>query len=208
MNYWERVYKTTPLENISWNRTQADYLKHAIDEGKIKGKSALDIGCGTGLKSIYLAKHGFDVTGIDISETAIRYCLENARNSQPKGQIRFYQGNILDDLSFLQDRKFDFILDWALLHCIDRSHHQRYLEKILSYSQKGSFYLLRVFSSADKNIDHFIHEFGKEKNKICIFQKKEVISLFCPHFEIIEAKTSRPRRHDNLIFLEFLMKRI
>jgi 2-polyprenyl-3-methyl-5-hydroxy-6-metoxy-1,4-benzoquinol methylase len=31
----------------------------------------LDICCGTGTNPIYLAKNGFDVTGIDISLTAI-----------------------------------------------------------------------------------------------------------------------------------------
>ena len=35
-----------------------------------KGK-ALDIGCGTGINADYLGRYGFDITGIDLSETAI-----------------------------------------------------------------------------------------------------------------------------------------
>jgi methylase of polypeptide subunit release factors len=35
----------------------------------------LEIGCGTGINAIYLAQHGFEVVGVDISPLAI----ENAR---------------------------------------------------------------------------------------------------------------------------------
>ncbi len=35
------------------------------------GSSVLDVGCGDGVKSQYLAKHGFKVIGVDISETMI-----------------------------------------------------------------------------------------------------------------------------------------
>ena len=37
-----------------------------------KGKRLLDIGCGTGHWSVYFARRGFDVTGVDISERMIR----------------------------------------------------------------------------------------------------------------------------------------
>ena len=40
--------------------------QHAIVPGK-----ALEIGCGTGTNAIWLAKQGFDVTGLDLSEAAI-----------------------------------------------------------------------------------------------------------------------------------------
>lgn len=35
------------------------------------GKKALDIACGEGRNSIYLARHGFKVTGLDISEEGL-----------------------------------------------------------------------------------------------------------------------------------------
>ena len=38
-----------------------------IAAGDLNGKRVLDIGCGTGLLSVKLAKMGAEVTGIDIS---------------------------------------------------------------------------------------------------------------------------------------------
>ena len=69
---WEKYYRETPLEKIPWQKTQADYFTKLIDSNRIKPGAALDLGCGTGMKSIYLAQKGFKVTGIDISETAIK----------------------------------------------------------------------------------------------------------------------------------------
>ncbi len=38
-----------------------------------------EIGCGYGDNSIWLAKQGFEVTAIDLSEEAIRYAIDNAK---------------------------------------------------------------------------------------------------------------------------------
>ena len=53
---WEKYYTETPLNKIPWQKTQADYFTKVIKTGKVKAGSALDLGCGTGMKSIYLAK--------------------------------------------------------------------------------------------------------------------------------------------------------
>ena len=37
-----------------------------------KGKKILDIGCGSGYLSLELARDGFEVTGVDISEKCIK----------------------------------------------------------------------------------------------------------------------------------------
>jgi 2-polyprenyl-3-methyl-5-hydroxy-6-metoxy-1,4-benzoquinol methylase len=37
-----------------------------------KGIRALDLGCGSGVHTIFLVEEGFDVTGINLSEIAIK----------------------------------------------------------------------------------------------------------------------------------------
>ncbi|MFQ7057914.1 MAG: class I SAM-dependent DNA methyltransferase [Turicibacter sanguinis] len=41
-----------------------------------QGSSILDVGCGTGTISILLAKEGYDVTGIDLSEDMLAIAYE------------------------------------------------------------------------------------------------------------------------------------
>lgn len=44
-----------------------------------KGDSILDIGCGAGTLSLYMASKGYDIYGIDISEKAIKACRQSAK---------------------------------------------------------------------------------------------------------------------------------
>lgn len=65
---WNKKYKETPklLEDREPGEKLVDILKH------VNGKKALDIACGAGKNSIYLAKKGFEVDALDISEVALK----------------------------------------------------------------------------------------------------------------------------------------
>ena len=83
-----------------------------------KGMKALDVGCGTGTTAFMLAQMGMDVTGIDISETAIGMGEELARTQGLN--INFVKGDVLDLKIFSEklNQKFDLIYDSHCLHCI------------------------------------------------------------------------------------------
>ncbi len=51
---WEKFYER-PLEQIPWQTVQSDWFKQLVDNNKIKGKTALDLGCGTGIKFTWLS---------------------------------------------------------------------------------------------------------------------------------------------------------
>ncbi|MBN1861449.1 MAG: class I SAM-dependent methyltransferase [Candidatus Thermoplasmatota archaeon] len=56
---------------------ECDFIEKEI--GYAKGLKILDIGCGTGRHSIELAKRGYHVTGIDLSESMLKRAEENAK---------------------------------------------------------------------------------------------------------------------------------
>lgn len=65
---WDNKYKQTPT--LLENREPSQKLIGIINQ--IKGKKALEIACGAGRNSIYLAKNGFEVEALDISSVAIK----------------------------------------------------------------------------------------------------------------------------------------
>ena len=80
------------------------------------GRRAVDMGTGTGQFAVYLARLGFDVIGIDISEKMVRKARENADSrSLPID----FQTQDAEDLLF-RDDTFDVIVSrnllWTLPH--------------------------------------------------------------------------------------------
>ena len=69
----------------------------------IKGRKALDFGCGAGRSTRYLKKIGFDVTGVDISEPM----LEQARAKDRGGKYQLIKDG---DLSRFKKSAYDLVL--------------------------------------------------------------------------------------------------
>ncbi|WP_413577986.1 class I SAM-dependent methyltransferase [Bdellovibrio sp. HCB290] len=124
----ERAYKEIKSKGyIGWGNAKTlndvvdpitlNYLKSSIQQwtGKgFAGKSALDLGCGAGATAFTMAQLGLNVTGIDISATAIEMAKDLANQQNLK--IDFMVGDVLrlENLN----RKFDIIYDSHCLHCI------------------------------------------------------------------------------------------
>ena len=201
---WEQFYNNTPLDKIPWQSTQADYLTKVIEARKIKPGLALDLGCGTGIKSIYLAQNGFSVTGVDISKTAIEHANQNAIQANIK--VEFYNADATD-LSFLKEKKFDFVLDWANLHGVPEDLRATYVNQIASYCKTGGKFVLRCFSDKDTTEKSVTRPMGK----IYLFSREDIEGLFGKYFKILETNQSSlsglPRTQPNKWFDEYLMER-
>ncbi|MCJ7459859.1 MAG: class I SAM-dependent methyltransferase, partial [candidate division Zixibacteria bacterium] len=70
---------------------------------QVKGRKAIDFGCGTGRSTRFLQKLGFDATGIDISEDMIK----KAREIDPEGDYRLVKDG---NFSQLKENTFDLVL--------------------------------------------------------------------------------------------------
>lgn len=68
------------------------------------GAKVLDAGCGSGTNSIWLARHGFTVTGVDFSEFALGKAQEQAQREETGDRVGFRFGDLtrleLEDASF------------------------------------------------------------------------------------------------------------
>ncbi len=102
---------------------------------------ALDLGCGTGTNVITLAKHGWDVTGIDFAKRAI---------SLAKKKAKFYGVNVdlhLEDVTNLVSikGKFDLILDLGCFHSLPPSKRDSLILKVDQLLADNGTYLIYMF---------------------------------------------------------------
>ncbi len=182
-----KVYEMIPLEKIPWNvETPPAVLVELVQSGKLKPCKAIDLGCGAGNYAIYLAGKGFDVTGVDISPVAIKHAWENALKKGVK--CRFLVTDLLGDLHEI-DETFDFAYDWELLHHIFPGDRETYAKNVHKLLNPGGKYLSVCFNEGDRSFGGS----GKYRKTgigtVLYFSSiDELIALFKPYFNIIEAK--------------------
>lgn len=175
-------------EEIPWNiETPPEALVNLVESGEVKPCKAIDLGCGAGNYAIYLSGKGFDVTGVDISPTAIKLAEENAKKKEVKSS--FIVADVLGDLNEVKET-FDFAYDWEVLHHIFPEKRKIYLKNVYRLLKAGGKYLSVCFNEKDPQFG------GSEKYRetrlgtILYFSSEEELrSLFGPYFNIIELKT-------------------
>lgn len=90
--------------------------------GALGGKKVLDLGCGAGEASVYLAGRGADVCALDVSEGMLDLCRKIASKFNVSDRVHVYSG-FAEELPFPDDT-FDFVYCNGVLHhvaSIDRS---------------------------------------------------------------------------------------
>lgn len=113
----------------------------------------LDLGCGIGDISISFAELGFDVTGIEYSEVAIKKTLKLSQAIQNKP--RFIHGDILKADSLISHNEWEFVTAFNVLHCFvdntDRKQFFNVLKKLVK-PNSGHFYLSTMCGLPGKEI--------------------------------------------------------
>src|SRR5437764_1299806 len=67
--HWDERYRK---DEAPWDTGRpSSELRRVLAEDKIGPGRAVELGCGTGTNAVWLARQGFDVTGVDISPLAI-----------------------------------------------------------------------------------------------------------------------------------------
>lgn len=82
MSDFDREYART--NGMLYGKEPSIYLELFLRSEQIPPGPALDIGCGDGRNSLFLARCGFEVTGVDLSEVAIAQLREEARRQGRK----------------------------------------------------------------------------------------------------------------------------
>jgi len=141
------IYQRVPLSEIPWNNEQPpELLVELIETGKVTPCRAIDLGCGAGNYAAYLAAKGFNVTGVDMSPTAIKFARQNAKQKGVK--CKFLVGDVIEHLSET-DGRWDFAYDWGLLHHIFPENRQKYVQGVHNVLNPGGKYLSVCFNEKD-----------------------------------------------------------
>lgn len=186
----DEIYINMPLDEIPWNmEAPPQLLVELVDTGKVKPCRAIDLGCGAGNYAIYLAERGFDVTGVDISPTAIEIARKNADKKALK--CDFFVADVVEELNKL-NLTWDFAYDWGFLHHILPEQRQKYVEGVYRILNPSCKYLSVCFSEKDAGFGGSGKYRKTRLGTVLYFSSEdELRELFEEYFQIIELRTAK-----------------
>jgi len=134
---------------------------------------ALDIGCGTGTNSLYLARYGWQVVGVDFAGPAIKRANEKLQQAGAlAGSARFLRRDASRPETFALGHTCSFFFDLGCLHTIPPERRGGYAAGIAGHAAPAALYLLYGFAPRIL------------RRRLIGITAEEVRALFTPAFQI------------------------
>lgn len=124
-------------ERLPWYREEpGENLVAAVSAREGQGR-ALDVGCGAGVFSVWLAKHGLRVTGLDLMPEAIAMARAQAEGAEVP--VELVCGDLFD---YDPEQPFDVVFDSGCLHSLVGGNVAAYRRQLLRWLAPGGDFVL------------------------------------------------------------------
>jgi 2-polyprenyl-3-methyl-5-hydroxy-6-metoxy-1,4-benzoquinol methylase len=168
-NHWDDLYKQVAVEEMPWFYARLDRdVEKALAELRIVKGQVLDVGSGPGTQAIELARLGFNVTGIDVSEAAVEKARSRASDEGVK--VQFICADIL---KLKLHNTFDLIVDRGCFHVLEGNRRKKYVSTVSRLLKSHGYLLLKTFSHKEPP--------GRGPNR---FRPDEIEELFSRSLQI------------------------
>jgi SAM-dependent methyltransferase len=176
-----------------WDLGVRSELKELVESGRLtpsEGATAIDLGCGTGSNTLFLAEKGWDTVGVDFSPVAIDKAKARAREAGGPANLRFVVANLSAESIPGAEGGFDFLLDYGTLDDLQEPHRQRMAELITHIAAPGAKFLLWCFYGRAEDMPRVLQ--GRVSRSI---EPGELEAKFGEHWDIeqLEGMTEEPK---------------
>ena len=152
---WAREYRRTPNTYV-WGTEPSSFARH-VAALLVRGARVLDLGCGEGRDSVFLAAEGFHVAGVDISRAGIGKARRLAGSR--KVRVRWIVG---DMARLIYRGPLDLIYSCGAIHYVPRPARARFFERLQSLTRADGLNAYVVFTDRHiyvergETIDYFV----------------------------------------------------
>ena len=178
MTIKKRYRNRYKLGDTPWDVGQPDFnLIETVTENSILSCKVLDVGCGTGDNSIWLAQNRFQVIGTDVSDIAIEKAKEKASKANVKCEF------ILVDFlkNIIEGVPFGFVFDRGCFHSFSYGDdRRRFAKNVAAHLEKAGLWLTIV-----GNADEDRQGPGPPQRTA-----KDIVLAVEPYFEILSLQSS------------------
>jgi len=173
---WDKKYRAKP--KLLLPREASSVLKGYLTSGD--GKKALDLACGAGRNTLYLAKMGYSVDAVDIAEVALESLKKEAQTLGVLEKIAIRLQD-LETLEFKAD-SYDLIV---MMNYLDRALIKTTQEAL----KVGGRYIIETYMvDADNEKEN-----AKQEN---LLQPQELKELFSEGFNTLYYNEFENEKHE------------
>ena len=194
IEYWERVFESFQPYEVK-DDEKFVFLKPITEN--LAGKKVLEIGCGRGEMSVFLAKKGAAVVAIDNTENAVQCAQRLADFNKVSLDCRKLDAMQIDEL----EDTYDYVVGKYVLHHIEP--FSEFVPKMSCVLKEGGIGLFWENSDANKLLmlcrNYLVGRFGIPRHGDGVeipFQAQE-IAMLKTHFKTV-----------NVVYLEMLFWRM
>ena len=137
--FWEQTYQDEKVSTFSKGPTGdvSEFYSNFNDHSLI-----LDVGCGEGRNSIFLAEKGHKVDAFDISEAGINKAINIAKLKNV--DVNFWSQDLTE---YEFTKEYDVILSHGVLHLPEREARNMFIERVKHHTKAGGYNIIGIFTN-------------------------------------------------------------
>ena len=140
-DWWDTFYTDRARPCPFFKTAHDESLAKWIGDGLIPCGRAIDLGCGHARNSVFLARSGFTVEGVDFSQTAIEWAKE--RVTAANVTVALFQESVFDVQ--LEPASYDLVYDSGCFHHLPPHRRKGYVELVVRALKPGGWFGLTCF---------------------------------------------------------------
>ena len=135
------------------------HIPRFVDFERWRGKKVLEIGCGIGTDTVNFARHGAEVTAVDLSEKSLEIARQRISLYRLEDRVRFFHGSAEELTSFVPQGNYDLIYSFGVIH--HTPHPERVLAEARQYAALGSMLKIMVYHRWSWKVLWIVLGYGK-----------------------------------------------
>lgn len=143
----ERKYRVEP------------HIPQFADFERWRGKKVLEIGCGIGTDTINFARHGAQVTAVDLSEKSLAVARQRATIFGLEDRIRFVQADAEHLAESIPAEGYDLIYSFGVIH--HTPHPERVLAQLPRFTKPDTTVKIMVYYRWSWKVFWILLRYGK-----------------------------------------------
>jgi SAM-dependent methyltransferase len=189
-----RTYDVMYRLGAPWEGQPREELVHLVRSGRLSPDRlapgrAVDLGCGSGSNAIFLADHGFEVTGVDFSPIALQKARISAKG-RPGRTVEFVLGDLTRESVPGVAGPFDLLVDYGTLDDLKGEKRAAMARTVKRLARPGAVFLLWCFYRPRKELP--LVSFKGASKLAPALEPGEERTLFADAFTIERHPTPEP----------------